>query len=249
MRRVALVGFLSPYLLTGALAQTWYAIFEITKKGFPQTLMFLSFVVVMSRCGKHYMSMQSVVAPGGNFPLPSPSSDSLLALRCAPAIRPYLAEDVWSPAAIIIDAPVVYYEIANAEPIQLCSDDTLLDVTVSLDGRTIATGLVPLNATAHELPFSLEGIAPQKAAYNISCEATYGPTSQAFSGTTGLSVLPNPTNGSVTKMDLRTGALLAKPATGLGGTYEPVFPIGFYTLFDGYLATNLSAINVLKEQG
>ncbi|KAH0833836.1 ARD/ARD' family-domain-containing protein [Lanmaoa asiatica] len=185
--------------------------------------------------GKHYMSTQSVVAPGGNFPLPSPSSDPLLALRCAPAIRPYLAEDVLSPASILIDAPVVYYEIANAEPIQLCSDDTMLDVTVSLDGRTLAAGL--------------EGITPQNAAYNLSCEATYAATSQTFSATTALSVLPNPTNSSVTKMDLRTGALLAKPATGLGGTYEPVFPIGFYTIFDGYLATNLSVINGTERTG
>ncbi|KAG8215124.1 hypothetical protein J3R82DRAFT_8586 [Butyriboletus roseoflavus] len=212
-----------PYLLTGALAQTW--------------------------CGKHYMSTQSVVAPGGNFPLPPVSSHALLALRCAPAIQPYLAEDVWSPAAILIDAPVVYYEIANAEPIQICSNDTMLDVTVSLNRRTITSGLVPLNATAHELPFSLVGITPQKAAYNLSCEATYAAASQTFSAMTALSVLPNPTNGSVTKMDLRTGALLAKPATGLGGTYEAVFPIGFYTTYDPYLITNLSAINDLKEQG
>ncbi|KAF8128018.1 hypothetical protein EV363DRAFT_1512354 [Boletus edulis] len=221
MRRVALASFLGPYLLTGALAQTW--------------------------CGKHYMSSQSVAAPGGNFPLPSPSPDPLLALRCAPAIRPYLAEDVSSPAAILIDAPVVYYEIANAKSIRLSGYDTMLDVTISLDGRTLATGSVPLNATAYELPFSLEGIMPQKAAYNLSCDATYA--SQKFSATSALSVLPNPTNSSVTKMDLRTGALLAKPATGLGGSYEPVFPIGFYTNFDGYLASNLSVIDELKEQG
>lgn len=195
------------------------------------------------------MSTQSIVPPGGNFPSPPPSPDPLLALRCTPVIRPYLAEDVSSPTAILVDAPVVYYEIANAEPIQLCNDDAVLDVKVSLDGQTLAAGLVPLNATAYELPFSLEGITPQKAAYNLSCEATYVAASQSFSATTTLSVLPNPTNTSVTKMDLRSGALLAKPATGLGGTYEPVFPIGFYTIFDGYLATNLSVIDELKEQG
>ncbi|KAI9459374.1 hypothetical protein HD554DRAFT_2137182 [Boletus coccyginus] len=236
MRQVVLVGFLCS-CLTKAFAQTW--------------------------CGKHYMSTQSPVAPGGNFPLPSPSSGPLLALRCAPAIRPYLAEDISSPAAILIDTPVVHYGIANAEPIQLSSDHTMLRVTVSLDGRTLeagpvplnatgyelpfsldgrtlAAGLVPLNATGYELPFSLEGITPQRAAYNLSCEATYAVASQTFSATTALSVLPNPTYGSVTKMDLRTGALLARPATGAGGTYEPVFPIGFYTDFDGYLAKNLS---------
>ncbi|KIK79630.1 hypothetical protein PAXRUDRAFT_160840, partial [Paxillus rubicundulus Ve08.2h10] len=231
---IILLSLVSAQVLTAALAQTW--------------------------CGKHYMSSQSIVVPGGNFPLPAASKDPLLAFRCAPAIRPYLAEDISSPAALLIDSPVVYYEIANVKAIYLATDPASnagLDVTVSLNGKTLATGCVPLNATAYELPFSLEGITPQMAAYNLSCEATYsGSTSatsagslQTFSATTTLSVLPNPTNSSVTKVDLRTGALLAKPAAGTGGAYEPVFPIGFYTLFEGYLDTNLSIIDELKEQG
>jgi hypothetical protein len=64
-----------------------------------------------------------------------------------------------------------------------------------------------------------------------------------------LSYLPNPTNSSVTKMDLRTGALLAKPADGSDGEYESFFPIGFFTWFDGYLAGNLSILDELKAQG
>ena len=43
---------------------------------------------------------------------------------------------------------------------------------------------------------------------------------QSFSTSTALYVLPDPSSGSVTKMDLRTGALLAKPATGNGGNYD-----------------------------
>ena len=53
----------------------------------------------------------------------------------------------------------------------------------------------------------------------------------------------------MTKTDLRTGALLAKPATGEDGPYETVFPIGFYTDFSSYIAANLSVLNELKEQG
>ena len=49
---------------------------------------------------------------GGQFPIPATSPTPLLALRCTPAIRPYLAEDATtlSPQnmAILIDAPVVY---------------------------------------------------------------------------------------------------------------------------------------------
>lgn len=95
--------------------------------------------------------------PGGEFPLPSPSFNSL-AFRCAPAIWPYLAEDVSSPAAILIDSPVVFNQIANAELNQLSNHEFMLDVTAGLDGRTLAIGSVPLNTTAYELPFRLEGI-------------------------------------------------------------------------------------------
>lgn len=72
---------------------------------------------------------------------------------------------------------------------------------------------------------------------------------QNFTTSTTLSYLPNPTNSTVTKMDMKTGALLAKPANGSEGDYAPVFPIGFYTAYDGYLASNLSNINNLATQG
>ena len=49
--------------------------------------------------------------------------------------------------------------------------------------------------------------------------------------------------------DLRTGALLAKPADGKGGAYETVFPVGFYTNFGGYLASNISLVDEIKAQG
>ncbi|KAG6334446.1 hypothetical protein ID866_4647 [Astraeus odoratus] len=209
-------------------------------------------------CGKNYKSSLPPVPPGGNFLLPPQSQDPFLAFQCTPAIRPYLEEDVSTPASVLIDSPITYYEIANAKPVNMgcCSSwHDELDVTVSLDGKTLATAVVPLNATAYEIPFSLEGIEPKMTPYNLSCEAIYGSTGepQTFSATTLLHVLPNPSSGSATKMDLRTGALLAKPATGTGGDYEPVFPIGFYTQFDGYLtansSVNVSAIEELKDQG
>ncbi|KAH7924181.1 hypothetical protein BV22DRAFT_1035409 [Leucogyrophana mollusca] len=235
MQRVVLAALLGASSLAGVSAQTW--------------------------CNKNYMSTQPVVPPGGNFPLPTASEDPLLAFRCAPAMRPYLAEDVYTPAGVLIDSPVVYSNIAGAKAINLApgplANAGKLDVTVSWNGRTLASGAVPLNASAFELPFSLEGLTPQMAAYDLTCVASYSAATsaavfappQTFTSSAALSFLPNPTNSSVTKMDLRTGAILAKPATGEDGVYAPVFPIGFYTSFDGYLATNLSVINELKEQG
>ncbi|PSS11014.1 hypothetical protein PHLCEN_2v3310 [Hermanssonia centrifuga] len=205
------------------------------------------------------MASSPIVPPGGQFPIPATLSTPLLAFRCAPAIRPYLPEDVSSPAGIIIDTPITQNDIADASSISLPAhaDLTLIPlvVTVSLNGHTLAEGLVPLNASKVELPFSLKsaGLKPQTEAYNLSCTASFSTLTgktQKFTTSTMLSFLPDPPPGrSVTKMDLRTGALMAKPANGAKGDYETVFPIGFYTSFGDYLATNLSVLNDLKARG
>lgn len=157
----------------------------------------------------------------------------------------------------MIDAPVTFSEITGAAPINLPTHGSpgTLEVTVTVNGKTLARGPVSINATKAELPFSLKDLKPQTAPFDVKCSATYSSpgskgTSQTFSANTSLSYLPDPPDGrSVTKMDLRTGALLAKPAKGKRGAYETVFPVGFYTDFGGYLATNLSVIDEIKAQG
>ncbi|KAJ7668688.1 hypothetical protein DFH06DRAFT_1039176 [Mycena polygramma] len=207
-------------------------------------------------CNKNYMASEPVTDPGGRFPIPATSSEPLLALRCAPAIRPYLPEDAThssatSPVAILVDTPVVFSEISNAVPITL--GPGTLDVVVSVNGKELARGAVPLNVTKHELPFSLAALKPQNAAYTITCSATFTSSKQKFNATGLLTYLPDPPAdiGGVTKFDARTGALLVRP---LGGSktaaFEPLFPIGFYTGYGNYLATNFStALPELKSQG
>jgi hypothetical protein len=175
-----------------------------------------------------------------------------LALRCQPAIRPYLAEDdglVSTDKSILIDTPITNLKIANAAAITLSSTSTPLSVSVSINGKVLTSGSVPLNATKQELKFSLSSLTPQKTAFVITCTATLG--SQTFTATGSLSYLPNPPSsiGSVTKIDQRTGALLAKPANGSGGPYATVFPVGFYTQFDGYLDSDFTIPATLASQG
>lgn len=211
----------------------------------------------MNRCGKNYMASSPIVSPDGQFPVPATSSKPLLALRCAPVIKPYLPEDAASLAGFLIDAPITFSEIVGAAPISLSAHGLKgeLEVIVKVAGRALAKGTVPLNATKAVLPFSLKSLEPQATPFDVECSATYTAPGakgapQTFSANTTLSYLPNPPDGrSVTKMDLRTGALLAKPATGKGGAYETVFPIGFYTNFGGYLSSNLSVIDEIASQG
>lgn len=216
----------------------------------------VSRVLGQTWCGKDYTVGSPIIPPGGEFPAPATSTEPLLALRCAPAIKPYLEEDALTPAAIIVDSPITYQQISGASPITLPSNSLLGDllVTVTANGKFLTTGVVPLNASKVELPFSLVGLQTQKQAYDVSCSATYSPpggAKQTFEASTALSYLPNPESGSVTKMDLRSGSLLAKPANNPSGPYGPVFPLGFYTNWGGYLDTNynLSFIDDIAARG
>ncbi|KAK0477002.1 hypothetical protein IW261DRAFT_300149 [Armillaria novae-zelandiae] len=214
----------------------------------------LSLVSAQTWCNKNYMSTEPIVFPGGEFPVPERSATPLLALRCGQAIRPYLSEDrhgiVDDPTAvsILVDTPITYSLITGASPFT-GTLDTTLKVTVSAQGKTLASGRVPINASKHALSLSLSSLTPRTEAYNISCVGEME-SGERFATTSLLSYLPAPPRdiGSVTKMDMRTGGLLARPAH-KDGAYERVFPIGFYTQFDSYLAVNLSAIGILKEQG
>ncbi len=205
--------------------------------------------LICNRCGKNYQAGDPVVAPGGQFPTPATSSDTLLAFSCSPAIKPYLPEDASESQSFILDGPVVHSQVAVAAPIVLPTrtSATSLVITVTINGKTFSTGWLAPNDTT-TLSFSLEDLTPQSTPYDVECTAQYG-TSHTYTAKTQLSYLPAPPAGrSVTKMDLRTGALLAKPASGTDGKYETVFPVGFYTSFD-YLSANLSAIDDIAAQG
>jgi hypothetical protein len=215
-------------------------------------------------CGKNYMANQSVVPPGGQFVLPTQSVEPLLSFRCAPVFRPYLEEDAKS-AAFVVDTPIVYDWITGAEPISVSSNSSSssgsnglgsLSVTINV-GSIHTTANVPLNATGIQIPLDISTLNAQKTAYNVTCSATYSAPSssgsqcaneQKFNTSSSLLYLPD-TNASVTKTDLRTGALWVRPASGKGGAFAPFVPQGFYVNFENHLATNLSMINQLKADG
>jgi hypothetical protein len=202
------------------------------------------------------MANQSVVPPGGQFILPTQSVEPLLSFRCAPVFRPYLEEDA-KTAAFVVDTPIVYDWIAGAEPISLSSNSSsssgstgCLTVTIKV-GSIHTTATVPLNATGIQIPIDISTLKAQKTAYNATCSAIYSAPSsneQIFNTNSFLLYLPD-TNASVTKTDLRTGALWVRPANGTGGAFAPFVPQGFYINFDQYLVKNLTMIDQLKADG
>lgn len=182
-------------------------------------------------CGKHYMQGSPVVAPGGQFQFPDMPNVPMLNLQCSPAVKPYLAGEA---ASLIIDARITSLKVPGAVQFSNPHDAKSLDVFVSVDGgRADFLGSVPINSTGTEFPLSLGSLAPRKQAYTVTCTAGFSRSSkQPFEASTQLHYLVPPSKGSVTKQDFRTGSLLVKQ----GSSWEPIFPIGFYTSFDGYLS-------------
>ncbi|KAG8215344.1 hypothetical protein J3R82DRAFT_8939 [Butyriboletus roseoflavus] len=212
-------------------------------------------VFAQTWCGKNYMSNQTVVPPGGQFQLPPTSVEPLIAFRCSPAFRPYLEEDA-KDVAVIVDTPIVYRYLQGASPISLPSSGSnshlgKMDVTISVGNQVIAMRKVPLNTTGYEISLDVSALTAQKTPYNVTCNATYqaetssSSTTQYFSANASLLYLPD-TNRSVVKTDLRTGALLARPADGKGGNFQPFVPQGFYISF-ATLVQNLSYIDQLES--
>ncbi|KAF8263246.1 hypothetical protein EI94DRAFT_1779862 [Lactarius quietus] len=157
--------------------------------------------------------------PWGQFPIPPVTTTPYLALRCQPALAPFLPDDVGdnSTSLIIVDA--------------LVRDQKFLQTS----------GTVPLNGST-TIPFSLSDLSPRTEPYSLTCTATLSSPDQKFTSIpASLTYLPSPPSniGSITKIDQRTGGLLVKQA-GSQGPYESLFPVGFFTQFDGYLAGNYS---------
>lgn len=203
----------------------------------------------LRRCGKNYKKGSPVVPPGGQFPVPAMSDSPLLAFRCTTIYKPYITEDVTSNPGFIIDTLITHTQVRGAEPIILEPTAEFLFVSIIIGDDVLAASRVPVNATKFEIPFSLTKLMPRKEPYSVSCSATYR-DDQKYIANTLLSYLPNPTSGSITKLDARTGGLWTKPFdAGHATGYTPVFPLGFFTSFDDYLAKNLSILDDLKARG
>ncbi|KAJ7056957.1 hypothetical protein C8F01DRAFT_1211110 [Mycena amicta] len=202
-------------------------------------------------CNKNYLPGQPVVPPGGRFEYNSGvSPDPLLVLRCSPIITPYIAEEDYE-AGIFVEA-FVTHSLRYPESERVDASLLGLQVSISVDGTTLSTAFMAVNSTI-ELQFPLTNLshAARKEPFDVDCTASGSGAllvgSKTFKTTTRLAYLPRPVAGSVTKRDGRTGALLVRDAS--SSNYEPIFPFGFYTSFDGYLDSDLSILDSLKADG
>ena len=197
------------------------------------------------RCGKNYQQGQPVLPPKGAF---RHENRRQPVFRCLPRVRPYLSSDGCSSTSFLIEytPPAGSDDSAIVDP--LAATPSTLTLTVVGERLRKVYHNISLDYPA-ELPFSLCGLPARKQKYTIKCVLDIQDTSsetRAFEYKTSVSFLPVPPSGSVTKLDQKTGALMTRSS---GGSFEPIFPIGFYINFGGYLARNLAILDELKAQG
>lgn len=195
-------------------------------------------------CGKPYEagSPHITIPADSYFPIPAKSDKPLLNFRCNPVLRPYVSgED--STGEIIIDAEITH-DVGQPYP-GAGSDAGLLAVAVESSGTILAAGAVLVGTKGTVLSFALKLLGKTRATpYNITCTARLGHAT--FSASTLVHYLPpNPSGGTVTKTDLRTGGLLVKrPGS---GAYDPFFPYGFYT--STHQLTSQALVADIKAKG
>ncbi|KAF8332087.1 uncharacterized protein EI90DRAFT_3056512 [Cantharellus anzutake] len=196
-------------------------------------------------CGKPYQkgSPPVTIPPESMFPVPPTSSLPLLDFSCNPAVQPYISgED--ELATFLLDAEITS---TVGQPFSGIVGETSLQVELVHGQSIFATAVIEAGRRGVEVNVPLATyFAPSSQGYQIQCVAKVQGAS-TYNSSTVLKYLPPNQNGSVIKLDLRTGTLLTKPK---GSTeYQPIVPYGFYTSFSDYLALNLSVVNEIKAQG
>ncbi|KAM0751480.1 hypothetical protein T439DRAFT_347353 [Meredithblackwellia eburnea MCA 4105] len=196
-------------------------------------------------CGKNYEQGSPATAPAQSsfFTVPSTSSSPLLNLVCGQAIAPSVLGD--SRATIAIRSQITH-DVGS--PIGSAPTSGNISVKVQIANTVVLQSVsIPVNSSLFSsFDFDLSVLSPSTTPSVVSCQATA--SSSSFTVTSSFIYLPqNPTTGaSVVKMDKRTGAMLVPNGT---ESWEPFFPLGFFTAFGGYLDSNLAYLDDLKAKG
>lgn len=201
-------------------------------------------------CGKHYLPSlpRHPPDPSTRFPVPDLSPTPLLDLSCFQAVAPYIeGEDH-------VGHVMVGLELNHLRGIDWTVSEQQaeenLHISILVDGKEQATTTLAVNTTNRLVPVNLSQLKARYNQHSLRCIATSSLSHRPSLVADGrFSFLPpSPYGGSTVKMDWQTGYPLI-PVDGAPGTYEALFPIGFYVKFGGYLESNLSVLDDMKSRG
>ncbi|KAF8243070.1 hypothetical protein K440DRAFT_606648 [Wilcoxina mikolae CBS 423.85] len=227
-------------------------------------------------CGKAYRATDApfpdLVDAGWLHPPPR-SAKSLLDFTCRPVMKPYVEDikhsiDALQPR-IILDGKVSHnVGVPFPRPVNKKPPNKIwVKVSVIyLDPRkpTAPAKTITLNEStlymgrgAQDVQVNLNALPPRPEPYIVSCTAALDKGGKVFA--TASSELywlpPNPYGGSTVYLDSSKDELVVFDKTSaLPGTFAPkgyhsFFPIGYYTGWGGYLASNFSILKDIKSAG
>ncbi|EPE05866.1 glycoside hydrolase subgroup catalytic core [Ophiostoma piceae UAMH 11346] len=222
-------------------------------------------------CGKVYESGYPSFNPGGQAVEPAHDPNGpLLYVQVAPRYNLYLDSET-DGEFVVRTTLSPYFGSAlpgngNATAKTMYSNDTHRDLhySISLDSvsAVLAQGTASFNFTSDVatqdtfIPFSLKGLTSGTARQNVTLTGWIvspdGRSNVSYSATSsGLVYLPVPTGGgSVTRLDNAYGGFWHLKGGGGSSTFEPFFPYGFYSSYDGFLADvsdNATAASVIGK--
>ncbi|KIM41387.1 hypothetical protein M413DRAFT_27747 [Hebeloma cylindrosporum] len=177
-------------------------------------------------CGKYYKEEHwgKSRTPYGSFQRGEDPLGPLFAFQCVPRMQFYVeGDDCASSVSVLVDTLTTMTPLRHASPLPF----PVASITLSMTLRLL----------------------PRRQPFTLTCSAELESDSSAnemLVTSSPLFYLPSPTSGSATSIDRKTGALMTRA---MNGTFQAVFPIGFYTDFGGYLAGNLSILDEIRSQG
>ena len=175
------------------------------------------------------MKGDPIVPPTGFFP----GNRKKPEFTCQPRLQPYLTKDVdHGTPSLLLMTTLHQWHTAR--------------LTVWTEDNQVVARL-QINSSDSSVPLSLEGVQPRVEPYRLLCSLEVFPQGPRVDWHTSLVYLPEPANGSVSQLDAKTGGLLVRGVSDYPP--KPIFPLGFYTDFGGYIAQNLTKLRELKQQG
>lgn len=189
-----------------------------------------------------------MIPPKGIFEAFEELSVPQLAFQCSPKMHVHLESDGCNASSILLDTLVTFTRLRYSLPLPDSFDIVAppkLGLHIEIGEERFGFSDVQFYARNLEFPVSMCSLQPRLKPYIVKCVLSLG-KEKSYTSTTSLSYLPQRSSGSVTTIDRKTGAMMVKSP---GRAYEPIFPIGFYTDFGGYLASNLSILDEIKAQG
>ncbi|KAH8588065.1 hypothetical protein B0O99DRAFT_525640 [Bisporella sp. PMI_857] len=188
------------------------------------------------------------VDPGGQFEYPTPQADQLLYVTLQPRYSIYLESD--KTGSFIINATLSHifgqpfgYDLSATLSDSDLNSPSLLVQVVS-EGKELVSSSVRIGATERLVDFSLSALLPRYKPYQISLRGTLRNSSQIYTASTQLYVLPSRSYGSAVKIDNLYGGLYVQNAHNAWTGWYPLFPNGGYGDGNHVMSSNISFTNL-----